>query len=78
MLDGDEEEIQGVFEELQVFFQDASIRKVWHNYGFDRHVLANHGVYAEGFAGDTMHMARLYDSSRTVCWVMCVCHGVCV
>ena len=40
--------------------------KVWHNYGFDRHVLANapFEIDARGFAGDTMHMARLWDSSR--------------
>ena len=46
------------------FFRDARIRKVWHNYSFDRHVLANMGVAAAGFAGDTMHMARLWNSSR--------------
>ena len=49
---------------VQAFFKDAGIRKVWHNYSFDRHVLANMGVTAAGFAGDTMHMARLWNSSR--------------
>ncbi len=43
----------------------ACLEQVWHNYGFDRHVLANLGIYGRGFAGDTMHMARLYDASRT-------------
>lgn len=38
--------------------------QVWHNYGFDRHVLSNMGIAAAGFAGDTMHMARLADASR--------------
>ena len=37
---------------------------MWHNYSFDRHVLGNAGISVAGFAGDTMHMARLYDSSR--------------
>jgi DNA polymerase-1 len=37
---------------------------VWHNYGFDRHVLANMGIACDGFGGDTLHMARLHDASR--------------
>ena len=37
---------------------------MWHNYSFDRHVLANMGIHCQGFGGDTMHMARLWDSSR--------------
>ncbi len=46
------------------FFEDPHIKKVWHNYSFDRHVLRNHGIDCQGFTGDTMHMARLWDSSR--------------
>lgn len=46
------------------FFEDPQIAKVWHNYSFDRHVLYNHGIDAQGLGGDTMHMARLWDSSR--------------
>ncbi|CAM9668440.1 unnamed protein product, partial [Phaeothamnion confervicola] len=57
-------------------------RQVWHNYGFDRHVLFNappalgqnqlapplpppssRRIDCRGFGGDTMHMARLWDSS---------------
>ncbi len=43
--------------------------QVWHNYSFDRHVLANtrlggRPLEAAGFYGDTMHMARMWDSSR--------------
>lgn len=38
--------------------------QVWHNYGFDRHVLSNMGIECRGFAGDTLHMARLLDASR--------------
>lgn len=46
--------------------------QVWHNYGFDRHVMFNSPDAREeqkinclGFGGDTMHMARLWDSSMT-------------
>lgn len=57
----------GKSEVLTVFkswFEDSKHQKVWHNYGFDRHVLANEGINCQGFAGDTMHMARLWDTSR--------------
>lgn len=46
------------------YFEDERYKKVWFNYGFDRHVFFNHGIDARGFAGDVMHMARLLDSSR--------------
>ena len=53
-----------LFAIFKQFFEDGSIKKVWHNYSFDRHVLRNHGIDCQGFAADTMHMARLWDSSR--------------
>jgi len=37
---------------------------VWHNYSFDRHVLQNHGLAVHGLGADTIHMARLWDTSR--------------
>ncbi|XP_042948696.1 DNA polymerase I B, chloroplastic/mitochondrial-like isoform X2 [Carya illinoinensis] len=46
------------------FFEDPSIKKVWHNYSFDNHVIENYGLKLSGFHADTMHMARLWDSSR--------------
>ncbi|GMI21361.1 hypothetical protein TeGR_g673, partial [Tetraparma gracilis] len=46
------------------WFEDERYKKVWHNYGFDRHIMFNEGIDCGGFAGDTMHMARLEDSSR--------------
>ena len=52
---------------IQVFkgyFENTGYLKVWHNYGFDRHILYNHGIDVKGFGGDTMHMARLADPSR--------------
>ncbi|XP_060186946.1 DNA polymerase I B, chloroplastic/mitochondrial-like [Lycium barbarum] len=50
--------------EFAPFFQDPSIKKVWHNYSFDNHVVENYGFKLSGFHADTMHMARLWDSSR--------------
>ena len=46
------------------YFEDEEYLKCWHNYGYDRHILFNHGIDCRGFGGDTMHMARLCDPSR--------------
>ncbi|KAM7489740.1 hypothetical protein LguiB_027224 [Lonicera macranthoides] len=46
------------------FFEDPSIKKVWHNYSFQNHVIENYGLNVSGFHADTMHMAHLWDSSR--------------
>ncbi len=35
---------EGLLEEFRQWFADPGTKKVWHNYGFDRHVLYNHGV----------------------------------
>ncbi|XP_062226898.1 DNA polymerase I A, chloroplastic-like [Phragmites australis] len=55
---------QDVLMEFAPFFEDPSIRKVWHNYSFDSHVIENYGIKVAGFHADTMHLARLWDSSR--------------
>lgn len=44
--------------------ENPGIKKVWHNYGFDRHILNNHNIDVSGFYGDTMQMGRLVDPSR--------------
>jgi len=54
----------GLLQEFKAWFEDEQYKKVWHNYGFDRHVMFNEGIDCRGFAGDTMHMARLWDTSR--------------
>jgi hypothetical protein len=54
----------GILQEFKPWLEDATKLKVWHNYGFDRHVLWNEGINCLGFGGDTMHMARLQDTSR--------------
>jgi DNA polymerase I-like protein with 3'-5' exonuclease and polymerase domains len=57
-------EAANIMEEFRLFFEDASVQKVWHNYGFDRHVMERLGFRMQGFGGDTLHMARLWDASR--------------
>lgn len=46
------------------FLESQQVKKVWHNYSFDRHVLFNHGINVQGLGGDTMHMARLWNTAR--------------
>jgi len=54
----------GVLQEFKEFFESENVLTVWHNFGFDRHVMWNEGIDVKGFGGDTMHMARLQDTSR--------------
>lgn len=60
-LDGE----RGILDVFKPYFESQKFPKVWHNYSFDRHVLANHQIVSHGFAGDTMHMARLVNSTHT-------------
>ncbi|KAK8951116.1 hypothetical protein KSP39_PZI003355 [Platanthera zijinensis] len=53
-----------VLMEFAPFFEDPKIKKVWHNYSFDSHIIESHGIKLSGFYADTMHLARLWDSSR--------------
>jgi DNA polymerase I len=59
----DAEGCLGLFKD---YFEDTSIKKVWHYYSFDRAVLWNHGINVQGLGGDTMHMARLWHASRSL------------
>lgn len=54
----------GLLQMFKPWFEDERFLKVWHNYGFDRHVMWNEGIDCLGFGGDTMHMARLQDTGR--------------
>ena len=58
------DDAKGILYEFQEWLEDPAILKAWHNYGFDRHVIYNEGINVLGFGGDTMHMARLSDTSR--------------
>ncbi|KAJ3669547.1 hypothetical protein LUZ60_011497 [Juncus effusus] len=60
ILDGERD----ILNEFIPFFEDPSIKKVWHNYSFDSHIIENYGIKLKGFHADTMHLARLWDSSR--------------
>ncbi|CAN0901055.1 DNA polymerase I B, chloroplastic/mitochondrial [Linum grandiflorum] len=53
-----------ILAEFSKFFEDESIKKVWHNYSFDNHIIENHEIRVCGFHADTMHMARLFNSAR--------------
>ncbi|KAI3929479.1 hypothetical protein MKX01_025647 [Papaver californicum] len=55
---------RNIMVEFAPFFKDPSIKKVWHNYSFDSHVIDNYGLKNSGFHADTMHLAKLWDSSR--------------
>ena len=55
---------QGTLDCFKDFFEDTTLRKVWHNYSFDRAVIHNHGIDVHGLGGDTMHMARLWNTAR--------------
>jgi DNA polymerase-1 len=55
---------EGVIDEFKAYFESEEYMKVWHNYGFDKHILNNHKIDVKGFGADTMHMARLADPSR--------------
>ncbi len=58
------DDAHGVLQEFKAWFEDPRFLKVWHNYGFDRHVMWNEGIDCQGLGGDTMHMARLQNTSR--------------
>ncbi|EGZ27465.1 hypothetical protein PHYSODRAFT_284102 [Phytophthora sojae] len=55
---------EGTLQLFKDFLESREYLKVWHNYSFDRHVLYNHGINVQGLGGDTMHMARLWNTAR--------------
>ncbi|RLN98662.1 hypothetical protein BBJ28_00014173 [Nothophytophthora sp. Chile5] len=55
---------EGTLQFFKEFLESREYQKVWHNYSFDRHVLHNHGIDVQGLGGDTMHMARLWNTAR--------------
>jgi hypothetical protein len=58
--------LQGVLDEFKDVLESKEIKKVWHNYGFDRHILYNHNIDVQGLGGDTMHMARMWNTARAL------------
>lgn len=60
------DECEGVLDMFKEYFENENIKKVWHNYSFDKGALYAHGIDVKGFGGDTFQMARLWDSSRVI------------
>ena len=60
------EDGEAVMDIFKKWLENRSFKKVFHNWSFDSHMFANHGVHVKGFSGDTMHMGRLWDSSRAL------------
>eukprot|EP01083_Nonionella_stella_P224061 797889_1 len=58
------DEAEGTLDVFKEYFSDERCKKVFHNFSFDNHVLVNNGCEVRGFVGDTMHIARLWDSAR--------------
>lgn len=58
------DQAHGTLQYFKAYLEDPSIKKVFHNYSFDYHELRNEGITVQGFSCDTMHMARLWESSR--------------
>lgn len=70
---------EGTLNVFKPFLESKTCKKVWHNYSFDRHVVYNHDIDVQGLGkllvynrygllyigGDTMHMSRLWNTSRT-------------
>eukprot|EP00933_Yihiella_yeosuensis_P071003 TRINITY_DN79179_c0_g1_i1.p1 TRINITY_DN79179_c0_g1~~TRINITY_DN79179_c0_g1_i1.p1 ORF type:complete len:1175 (+),score=249.68 TRINITY_DN79179_c0_g1_i1:211-3735(+) len=61
---GEDGVLRGFVEFFKEYLEDPGIQKVFQNYAFDRAIFFNHGCTIQGFAGDTMHMARLEHSER--------------
>lgn len=40
-----------LLQEFKPWLENSTYKKVWHNYGFDRHVLYNEGINCLGFGG---------------------------
>lgn len=51
-----------VLDQLKELLEDAQYRKVGQHLKYDMHVLANHGLALNGFAGDTMLESYVLDS----------------
>jgi len=45
---------EGTILAFKDYLEDPNYLKCWHNYGYDRHILYNHGIDCKGFGGDTM------------------------
>ncbi|TAK93096.1 MAG: DNA polymerase I, partial [Aquabacterium sp.] len=53
-----------VLARLKPWLEDASKHKVGQNIKYDTHVLANHGIYIQGYAHDTMLQSYVLEAHR--------------
>jgi len=56
--------MRDMVEAFRPYLEDSGTKKVFHHYSFDRAMFFNEGINIKGFAGDTMHMARLQHTDR--------------
>jgi len=54
---------EGLLDCFREYFEDPGFQKVFHNYSFERHVLRRHNIRLRGLHADTLHLARLFDTS---------------
>jgi len=55
---------RGILPLFKQYLEDPNIKKVFHNYSFDRAQFVREGIHVQGFYADTMHMAYLDDSQH--------------
>ena len=58
------DDAEGTIYYFKDYLVDNNMLNCRHNYGFDRHILYNHGIDIMGFGADTMYMAILADPGR--------------
>lgn len=49
---------------LKAWLEDPDAYKIFHNASFDKHAVANHGIYIKGVIGDTLGMSHLQYPER--------------
>lgn len=53
-----------VLDGIRPFLQHKKKNKIIHNFPIEAHAFANHGIRIQGFAGDTLQLARLEDPEK--------------
>ena len=55
---------EGTIDYFKDYLECNNMLNCMYNYGFDQHILYNHGIDVMGFGADTMYIAILADPSR--------------
>lgn len=53
----------GTLSHFKGYMEAPDYLKICHNYSFERHMLKHHGIGLRGLHADTLHLARLHDTS---------------